>query len=157
MLAPGKEGYVSIVPLWNWNTAVSFTLFSSGGLNRTFMELKLPTRLRTRHICARLNRTFMELKWLTVIWSLRCRMSQSYLYGIEITTSKVAWWLGLVSIVPLWNWNNISYTDSLGVSNVSIVPLWNWNAWHISQQRLIFFLSQSYLYGIEILASNLKV
>ena len=31
---------VLIVPLWNWNIETATELFTQGGFNRTFMELK---------------------------------------------------------------------------------------------------------------------
>ena len=53
-------------------------------LNRTFMELK-SLRDSLQDIASRgLNRTFMELKSLSNFLPFLQKLSQSYLYGIEI-------------------------------------------------------------------------
>ena len=41
------------------------------GINRTFMELKLKTALRTGEVNISINRTFMELKLASEINSLK--------------------------------------------------------------------------------------
>ena len=35
-----QELQVLIVPLWNWNDAADYIVYSPDGSNRTFMELK---------------------------------------------------------------------------------------------------------------------
>ena len=90
----------------------------------------------------------MELKWRLFIRLRIALKFQSYLYGIEITKSPSQRTTRLVSIVPLWNWNNSanslwniskefqSYLYGIEIKYgyfqlftlwVSIVPLWNWN------------------------------
>ena len=94
------------------------------------------------------NRTFMELKWNFSNCERIATLFQSYLYGIEISESEMDFVNNFVSIVPLWNWNDLSTNlhckcilfqsylygieidltpTSAWVSSVSIVPLWNWN------------------------------
>ena len=75
---------VLIVPLWNWNGISKSSQWIIGSSNRTFMELKLRETCRFRHQTWCSNRTFMELK---------CS-------GVTLVDT-----LGLVLIVPLWNWN----------------------------------------------------
>ena len=48
------------------------------------MELKSAPADITRMVGKRLNRTFMELKWAKQPQAMLKRLSQSYLYGIEI-------------------------------------------------------------------------
>ena len=117
---------VSIVPLWNWNLRIAIKISINLCLNRTFMELK----------CWKcMNRKKQDT-------------SQSYLYGIEIYERVYCEVSANVSIVPLWNWNNVedflvnlhrslnrTFMELKWDTNdehvckmaVSIVPLWNWN------------------------------
>ena len=54
------------------------------------------------------NRTFMELKFKDKQGIKRStRRFQSYLYGIEIDIMSIRDHTHLVSIVPLWNWNEV--------------------------------------------------
>ena len=118
--------------------------------NRTFMELKCIAGWTDEEIFGSFNRTFMELKSPLRKKRALCTWFQSYLYGIEMRMCRPDWrHISLVSIVPLWNWNDgvtqMPFIDLI----VSIVPLWNWNTEGFNRfvQRQTF---QSYLYGIEI-------
>ena len=82
--------------------------------------------------------------------------------------------LGVVSIVPLWNWNKVTTNLDIAKASVSIVPLWNWNIfvvvvfnnalrlnrtfmelkWVSVNPLEATYKSQSYLYGIEILRNE---
>ena len=72
--------------------------------NRTFMELKFGSDLYKAGSGNGFNRTFMELKWAKMALNdVNTQMFQSYLYGIEITTTATKAAATIVSIVPLWN------------------------------------------------------
>ena len=79
---------VLIVPLWNWNDDTCSWAKDIRSFNRTFMELKWKKPLFTRLRSLSFNRTFMELKYQT-----KCINKH----------------LNNVLIVPLWNWNMITY------------------------------------------------
>ena len=121
---------VSIVPLWNWNTAIRL-LSCRGQLAYQSYLYGIEIAVAPAH-------------------ETGTALYQSYLYGIEIFYSfNHLLKFILVSIVPLWNWNLIillrpllitvyqSYLYGIEIyvkvcyvmiSNVSIVPLWNWNS-----------------------------
>ena len=63
-----------IVPLWNWNLRGSRGYSISNGFNRTFMELKLFSRLTAATKFVRFNRTFMELKFVYYHLSRFCSL-----------------------------------------------------------------------------------
>ena len=120
--------FVLIVPLWNWNTVISFVEI----FGRFVLIVPLWNWNRSyRSTVAEwpcFNRTFMELKWIIATWYQQDKH---------------------VLIVPLWNWNlehvvlvglvvrfnrtfmelkcgkAVSLSDG---SIVLIVPLWNWNS-----------------------------
>ena len=141
------------------------------------MELKCWNNTGSPSVNFSLNRTFMELKCIYEPFASPFRMSQSYLYGIEINSVVTCWVANFVSIVPLWNWNifgqlhktchrwsqSYLYGIEIGIvlnalaegGRVSIVPLWNWNQGTVTS-KLVAARSQSYLYGIEIVA-NIRV
>ena len=66
--------YVLIVPLWNWNMALSLTYFVNEGSNRTFMELKYVSCKRKFVKRLSSNRTFMELKFDNIFLDLKTTM-----------------------------------------------------------------------------------
>ena len=88
------SGWVSIVPLWNWNcnTIIQKSRYSS--FNRTFMELKLVgfgvTKFRLRKFQSYLYG--IEIQKVQQ-WKLHLQKFQSYLYGIEIpaTSARTQW------------------------------------------------------------------
>ena len=98
---------VSIAPLWNWKgrgalvpvVVLPFQSHLYGieswwrascrwwqcRFNRTFMELKVASRLQNTEVGTRFNRTFMELK---------------------VATPSASMAAFCVSIAPLWNWKS---------------------------------------------------
>ena len=98
------------------------------GSNRTFMELKYRSSLKSIRLRPSSNRTFMELKLgtrtagtfassvlIAPLWNWNDLFSLSFLT------------LKLVLIAPLWNWNPSARTFSSEENAVLIAPLWNWN------------------------------
>ena len=69
----------------------------------------------------------MELKFGSGSITDPASLFQSYLYGIEIDVKEGINKQLVVSIVPLWNWNEVRMIAILDQVMVSIVPLWNWN------------------------------
>ena len=123
-----KHISVSIVPLWNWNLCWSLNQRREGRSQSYLYGIEMLNNTRELLMRKGLNRTFMELKWLR-----HKRMAG----------------LCFVSIVPLWNWNQLCRDLLSSQLRVSIVPLWNWN--RIPLKFLLrLLLSQSYLYGIEM-------
>ena len=145
-------GFVSIVPLWNWNVSCSMHCIHIHSFNRTFMELKSRRGLQVSRFGSCFNRTFMELKSkrrlivvivqvvsIVPLWNWNQSQSskeiermrfQSYLYGIEIEVSHI----DSEPCLPFQSYLygiEIQEVDTRQLSlNVSIVPLWNWNDRH---------------------------
>ena len=138
--------FVSIEPLWNWNSFGLFYLVILFRINRTFMDLKQRHAFKSSHGQNCINRTFMELKpgATSRVRSLLLRINRTFM-ELKRASAWVLWRVGSVSIEPLWNWNwgvrtqrnrqdRINRTfirPPQGTRGhpvpVSIEPLWNWN------------------------------
>ena len=143
-----RSVWVSIEPLWNWNS-----LDELSDLNTHLYQSNLYGIETIIMFCC----IFMMTLY------------QSNLYGIETMLGRGCGWSVGVSIEPLWNWNvaaNVATSSGEGINRtfmelkpghsekakkgnrVSIEPLWNWNVLCVScRQRWRQY--QSNLYGIE--------
>ena len=93
------------------------------------MELKLLWLKRSFLAMSCLNRTFMELKSaMYLIFVSMTYKSQSYLYGIEISTYILRAWVKVCLNRTFMELKLVSFLNN----------------------NLVMRLSQSYLYGIEI-------
>ena len=98
---------VLIVPLWNWNSALSYDFVElSGVLIVPLWNWNNSTNSNYRIRYNSINCTVVELKQGFGKW-IRIRQ--------------------IVLIVPLWNWNIILWNSLKSFHRVLIVPLWNWN------------------------------
>ena len=121
---------VSIVPLWNWNTAIRL-LSCRGQLAYQSYLYGIEIAVAPAH-------------------ETGTALYQSYLYGIEIFYSfNHLLKFILVSIVPLWNWNFSNVIALLGMISINRTFM-ELKSKEIYEKEGISPQYQSYLYGIEI-------
>jgi len=107
MLLPCRLILLLIVPMWNWNTAISAMLVK---------------------LLVSFNRTNVELKWQRIHFAFTGSMLLIVpMWNWNMSASMVTDEQLELLIVPMWNWNMRGVLRVRKLRGLLIVPMWNWN------------------------------